>query len=94
MPGRIETNYDGWESRPWYESLPPKKRKNPFQGARERRRVPMDPVSLKKSVHPHPMLSSDAETLAGALAIFNGGIDKEKIDLVLCSSLVPDLLIQ
>jgi len=54
----------------------------------------MDPVSLKKSVHPHPMLSSDAETLAGALAIFNGGIDKEKIDLVLCSSLVPDLLIQ
>lgn len=95
LPGRMETNYDGWESQPWYESwlesLPPKKRKDPFQGARERRRVPMDPVSVRKSVHPHPMLSSDAETLAGALAIFNGGIDKEKIDLVLCSSLVPDL---
>jgi 3-oxoacyl-[acyl-carrier-protein] synthase-3 len=95
LPGRIETNYEGWESQPWYESwvesLPPKKREDPFQGTKERRRVPMDPVSLKKSVHPHPMLSSDAETLAGALALFNAGIDKEKIDLVLCSSLVPDL---
>lgn len=95
LPGRIETNYDGWESQPWYESwlskLPPKKRENPFQGAVERRRVPMDPVSVKKSIHPHPMLSSDAETMAGALAIFNGNIDKDEIDLVLCSSLVPDL---
>jgi len=94
-PGRIETNYDGWESQPWYEewlaNLPPKKRSDPFQGAVERRRVPMDPVSIKKSVHPHPMLSSDAETLAAAQAIFNAGIDKNEIDLVLCSSLVPDL---
>jgi len=95
LPGRIETNYDGWESQPWFDSwvqkLPPKKRKDPFQGAVERRRVPMDPLSLRKSIHPHPMLSSDAETLAGALAIFNGGVDKDEIDLVLCSSLVPDL---
>lgn len=95
LPGRIETNYDGWESQPWFQSwvasLPPKKRSDPFQGSKERRRVPMDPVSLKKSVHPHPMLSSDAETLAGAMAIYHGGIDKDEIDLILCSSLVPDL---
>lgn len=95
LPGRIETNYDGWESQPWFESwvetLPFKKRDDPFQGTKERRRVPMDPVSIKKSVHPHPMLSSDAETLAGALAIFNGRVNKDEIDLVLCSSLVPDL---
>lgn len=95
LPGRIETNYDGWESQPWFdawlERLPPKKRDNPFQGAKERRRVPMDPVSLRKSLRPHPMLSSDAETLAGAMALFNGGVNKDDIDLVLCSSLVPDL---
>lgn len=95
MPGRVETNYDGWESQPWYDEwvsrLPPKKQANPFQGAVERRRVPMDPVSIKKSIHPHPMLSSDAETLAAAKAIYNAGIDKDEIDLVLCSSLVPDL---
>ncbi len=95
LPGRIETNYDGWESQPWFDEwvsrLPSKKQANPFQGAVERRRVPMDPVSVKKSLHPHPMLSSDAETLAAALAIFNSGISKDDIDLVLCSSLVPDL---
>ena len=95
MPGRIETNYDGWESQPWFDEwvarMPPKKQANPFQGAVERRRVPMDPISVKKSVHPHPMLSSDAETLAAAKAIYNAGIDKDEIDLVLCSSLVPDL---
>lgn len=48
LPGRIETNYDGWESQPWFDSwvqtLPPKKRENPFQGAVERRRVPMDQI--------------------------------------------------
>lgn len=95
LPGRIESNYDGWESQPWFDEwvakLPPRKQANPFQGAVERRRVPMDPVSIKKSVHPHPMLSSDAETLAAGLAIYNTGIDKNEIDLVLCSSLVPDL---
>lgn len=95
LPGRVETNYDGWESQPWFEAwlenLPPKKRENPFAGAKERRRVPIDPVSVKKSIHSHPMLSSDAETLAGALALFNGGIDKKEIDLVLVSSLVPDV---
>jgi len=97
MPGRIETNYDGWESQPWFDEwlsrLPAKKQSNPFQGAVERRRVPMDPVSVKKSFHPHPMLSSDAETLAAAKAIYNAGIDKDEIDLVLCSSLVPDLAV-
>lgn len=95
LPGRIETNYDAWESQPWFEAwlekLPPKKRANPFQGAKERRRVPLDPVSVKRSFRPHPMLSSDAEALAGALAIFNSGVNKYDIDLVLCSSLVPDL---
>ncbi len=95
LPGRIETNYYGWESQPWFEawleSLPPKKRDNPFQGSEQRRRVPLDPLSLRRSVHPHSMLSSDAETLAGALAIFNSGVNKDDIDLVLCSSLVPDL---
>lgn len=94
FPGKVETNYDGWESKPWFEawvrSLPPKKQNDPFQGAKERRRVPLDPVSIKKSTVPHPMLASDAETLAGATAIFNCGIQKEKIDLVLVSSLVPD----
>jgi len=94
LPGRVETNFDGWESQPWFEAwlekLPPKKRSDPFQGAKERRRVPMDPYSWKNSLVPHPMLSSDAETLAGALAIFHSGIDKSEIDLVLCSSLVPD----
>ncbi|CAN2040133.1 Ketoacyl-ACP synthase III [Candidatus Magnetomoraceae bacterium gMMP-15] len=94
LPGKIETNYDGWESQPWFESwlkkLPPQKRKDPFQGTKERRRVPLDPVSIKKSVIPHPMLSSDAETFAGALAIFNGGIDKDEIDLIIVNSLVPD----
>ena len=52
--------------------------------------MPLDPVSIRESVTPHPMLSSDAETLAGALAILSGGIDKNEIDLVLVNSLVPD----
>lgn len=121
LPGTIETNYDGWESKPWYKSwlehFPPKKKekidaiseeiekekdevrkkkleeeklKLIFQKREERRRVPMDPVSMRESIQPHPMLSSDAETLAGALAIFNTGIDKDEIDLVLVHSLVPD----
>ena len=94
FPGSIETNYDGWEKNPWFSSwldrLPPKKRDSPFQGAEERRRVPLDPVSVKRSICPHPMLSSDAEVLAGAQAIFNANIDKDTIDLLLVSSLVPD----
>lgn len=94
LPGRIETNYEGWESQPWFQSwlekLPFKKREDPFQGTKERRRVPLDPVSVRKSVIPHFMLSSDAETIAGALAIFNSGIDKNEIDLVMVSTLVPD----
>jgi 3-oxoacyl-[acyl-carrier-protein] synthase-3 len=97
LPGSIETNYEGWEKQPWFETwlknLPPKKRDEPFQGTKERRRVPFDPVSLRESIVPHPMLPSDAETLAGALALFNGNIDKDEIDLVMVASQVPDLLL-
>jgi 3-oxoacyl-[acyl-carrier-protein] synthase-3 len=95
LPGSIETNYDGWEKQPWFETwlenLPPRKRDDPFQGAKERRRVPLDPTSLRESIIPHPMLPSDAETIAGALAIINSGIAKDEIDLVLAHSQVPDL---
>ena len=95
LPGKIESNHDGWEKQPWFETwlknLPLKKRNDPFQGTKERRRVPLDPVSLRESVIPHPMLPSDAETLAGALALMNGGIDKNEIDLVLVASQVADL---
>lgn len=95
LPGRVETNYDGWESQPWFdawvESMPERKRKDPFQGTKERRRFPLDPVSLRKSRYPHPMLSSDAEVLAGHLALFNGGFHKDEIDLVLVSSFSPDI---
>jgi len=94
LPGRIETNYEGWEKQPWFstwlEKLPAKKKEQPFQGACERRRVPLDPNSLKNSICPHPMLSSDAETIASALAIFNGKINKEDIDLLIVHSFVPD----
>ncbi|NJO70364.1 MAG: hypothetical protein HC830_14750 [Bacteroidetes bacterium] len=94
LPGRIETNEEGWKNQPWFdawvESLPPKKRADPFQGTKERRRVPSDPESLRKSLYPHPMLPSDAETLAGALALFRSKITPDEIDLVLCHSQVPD----
>jgi hypothetical protein len=87
LPGTIETNYDGWENQPWFErwlaKLPANKRHNPFQGTKERRRVPLDPSSLRVSIIPHPMLPSDAETIAGALALFNGHLDRDQIDLVL-----------
>lgn len=94
LPGKVETNEEGWKNQPWYEawvqSLPPKKRENPFQGTKERRRVPLDPESVKKSLIPHPMLPSDAETIAGALAMFESEIKPEEIDLVMCHSQVPD----
>jgi 3-oxoacyl-[acyl-carrier-protein] synthase III len=97
LPGRIETNDDGWKNQPWFETwlknLPPKKKDDPFQGTIERRRVPFDPVSVRKSVVPHPMLPSDAETLAGALALFNGNVEKDDIDLVIIASQVSDLLL-
>lgn len=95
LPGTVETNYDGWESQPWFEAwlenLPEKKQADPFQGTTERRRVPLDPESVRQSIVPHPMLSSDAEVLAGALAIVNGGVNKDEIDLLLVHSQVPDL---
>lgn len=94
LPGFIETNYDGWISQPWYEAwvnqLPEKKRKDPFQGAEERRRVPNDPISVRTSTHPHPMLPSDAETIAGAMALIKWGKPKEEIDLILVHSQVQD----
>ena len=94
LPGSIETNQDGWANQPWFEhwvnSLPPKKRANPFQGTEERRRVPTDPTSLKESIVPHPMMPSDAETIAAAIAIINAGIAKNQIDLVLSFSQVQD----
>ncbi len=97
LPGAIETNEDGWERQPWFQTwlahLPYKKLSDPFQGTKERRRVPMDPVSLRESIIPHPMLPSDAEMLSGALALINGHIDKDEIDLLMTASQVPDLLL-
>jgi 3-oxoacyl-[acyl-carrier-protein] synthase III len=97
LPGTIETNEEGWVKHPWFEAwlatLPPKRRADPFQGTKERRRVPTDPLSLRESIMPHPMLPSDAETLAGALALIHGKVDKDEIDLLLVASQVPDLLL-
>ena len=94
LPGFIETNEDGWAKQPWFDhwvkNLPAKKQADPFQGTEERRRVPTDPTSLKESIVPHPMMPSDAETIAAAIAIINAGIDKKQIDLVLSFSQVPD----
>jgi len=94
LPGYIEDNYMGWESKPWYnawlKSLPNKKQGDPFQGSKERRRVPMDPISIKESVVPHPMKPSDAEVIAGSLALVKWGKPKEEIDLVLTHSQVQD----
>jgi 3-oxoacyl-[acyl-carrier-protein] synthase-3 len=96
LPGSVETNFDGWQSQPWFEAwratLPPKKQKDPFLGIKERRRVPLDPKSLKKSVVPHPMLSTEAEAIACAMAIVQGHIDPADIDLVLVHSQIPDEL--
>ena len=94
LPGTIETNYEGWESQPWFEawlkSLPQKQQANPFRGTKERRRVPMDPTSVRESIKPHPMLPSDAEVLAGSMAMLRSGIQQDDIDLVLAHSQVPD----
>jgi 3-oxoacyl-[acyl-carrier-protein] synthase-3 len=94
LPGKIETNEDGWINQPWYnawvKSLSERKQKEPFQGTEERRRVPLDPDSLRNSVYPHPMLPSDAETLAGAMAICSANINPDEIDLVMVHSQVPD----
>ena len=97
LPGTIETNEEGWSKHPWFETwlakLPPNHRADPFQGTKERRRVPLDPRSLCESIMPHPMLPSDAETLAGALALVNGEVDRDEIDLLIVASQVPDLLL-
>jgi 3-oxoacyl-[acyl-carrier-protein] synthase-3 len=94
LPGKIETNEDGWINQPWYNawlnSLSEKKRQDPFQGTKERRRVPMDPDSIRNSIHPFPMLPSDAETLAGAMALTSCNLSPDDIDLVMVHSQVPD----
>ncbi|WBA83256.1 3-oxoacyl-[acyl-carrier-protein] synthase III C-terminal domain-containing protein [Endozoicomonas sp. GU-1] len=94
LPGTVETNYDGWQSQPWYKAwfdrLPDKKKSNPFAGIETRCRVPVDPESRANAIRPHLMLSSDAETLAGALALYNAGMDQSMVDLLMVSSLVPD----
>lgn len=96
LPGSVETNHDGWQSQPWFEAwratLPAKKREDPFLGTHERRRVPLDPRSLRESVVPHPMLATEAEALAGALALVQADIDPADVDLVLVHSQIPDEL--
>lgn len=95
LPGNIETNDDGWRNQPWFEAwlknLPKSKQREPFQGTKERRRVPLDPRSRRESLIPHPMLPSDAETLAAALAIIQSGVSKDEIELLLVHSQIPDL---
>lgn len=94
LPGRVETNEDGWINQPWFNAwlnnLSEKKRLDPFQGTKERRRVPLDPDSVLNSVYPHPMLPSDAETLAGAMALCSSGVSPDDIDLIMVHSQVPD----
>ncbi len=94
LPGRIETNAEGWENQPWFDAwlkaMPEKKRKDPFQGTVERRRVPMDPSSLKESIYPYPMLPSDAEIIPASIAILRSGLNPDDIDLLMCHSQVPD----
>jgi 3-oxoacyl-[acyl-carrier-protein] synthase-3 len=94
LPGAVETNYDGWESQPWFEAwlknLSPKKQADPFQGTCERRRVPDDPSSVRESIYPHPMLPSDAEVIAASMAILRSGMHPDEIDLVMAHSQVPD----
>jgi 3-oxoacyl-[acyl-carrier-protein] synthase-3 len=94
LPGFIETNESGWKSKPWYQTwfdkLPEKQKADPFRGAVERRRVPMDPESLRSSIHPHPMVPSDAEALVGAMVLCNSNIDPDEIDLVMSHAQVPD----
>jgi 3-oxoacyl-[acyl-carrier-protein] synthase-3 len=94
LPGSVETNEEGWLNQPWYEawvnSMPEKKRADPFQGTKERRRVPLDPSSIRNSLHPHPMLPSDAEVIAASMAICSSGVNPDDIDLVLAHSQVSD----
>lgn len=96
LPGSVESNHDGWEKQPWFEAwrsaLPDKRREDPFLGMRERRRVPLDPRSVRECIHPHPMLSTHAEAIAGAMALVQGDISPETVDLVLVHSQMPDSL--
>ena len=75
LPGSIETNDDGCRNQPWFEAwlrnLPKSKQQEPFQGTKERRRVTLDPRSHRESLIPHPMLPSDAETIAATLAMIH-----------------------
>ena len=53
MPGYVETNYDGWESQPWFEEwlnrMPKwKLERDPWSGTKQRTRVPHDPESVRR----------------------------------------------
>ncbi|MGC4114326.1 MAG: 3-oxoacyl-[acyl-carrier-protein] synthase III C-terminal domain-containing protein [Myxococcales bacterium] len=94
LPGTVVTNQSGWESQPWFRAwfdrLPEKKKKDPFSGSKERRYVPFDPYSIAHAIHPHRMHSSDAQTIAGAMAIVSTGTDPDEIDLVMSAAMFPD----
>jgi hypothetical protein len=92
LPGWTETNETGWINQPWFNTwlnnLTEKKRLDPFQGTKERRRVPLDPDSVLNSIHPYPMLPSAAETLAGAMALCSSRFSPDDIDLIMVHSQV------
>lgn len=90
FPGRVEGN-DAWTRMPWYKSflerLPKQggKTRDPFQGIRERCRVPMDPESVRMSPVPFPMLSTDMETIAACTAL-----GTHDVDMLISCSQTPD----
>ena len=94
LPGFIETNESGWINQPWYETwfnrLSEKNKADPFRGTKERRRLPIDKNTEKNSLHPKPMLPSDAESLAAAIALYNSGLKACDIDLVIVKSQTPE----
>lgn len=56
LPGSIETNEEDWSSQPWFNTwfnnLSERKSKDPFQGIKKRLQVPLDPDSVRISIHP------------------------------------------
>lgn len=87
LPGeKIKNDY--WTSKPWFDHMV--KTKNTFQGIHERRFFPMDPSSVKNSVIPHRMTSTDSEVLAGAICMSNAGVLPQDIDLLISFSMKPE----
>lgn len=81
-PGDLLDN-DWYTKQPWFAKwldTVPKIKGDPFDGLETRARYPFDPVSLRETCHPFPMLCSDASTLAGAAAIVYAGINPLDID--------------